>query len=72
MMVMSDKTEYKYTCTYCGKTWTLSYRIRSMTCTKCKDTNIKCEEIKIKDYYGKNEKVSKNEIDNDDSMYWRD
>ena len=70
-MVMSDKLKYKYTCTYCGKTWELSYRVRSMVCTICKDSNIKCEEVQIKDYYGKEQKQNDTE-DNNDLIYWRD
>lgn len=68
-MVMSDKTKYKYTCSYCGKTWELPYKIRNIACTICRDDNVKCEEIKITDYYGTKEPE---EIDTDDSHYWRD
>jgi transposase-like protein len=54
-MVMSDKVKYRYTCKYCGRQWELSYQIKYPTCHACKDQNIKCEEIIIKDYYGSSE-----------------
>ena len=69
---MSDKLKYKYTCMYCGKTWDLSYKLRSMTCTTCKDTNIKCEEVQISDYYGKENPKQQENDDNSDLIYWRD
>lgn len=70
-MVMSDKLKYKYICTYCGKSWELSYKVRNMTCTTCKDDNVKCEEVQTKDYYG-NKKEQQEIEDNSDLIYWRD
>jgi hypothetical protein len=65
-MDMSDKVKYKYSCKYCGKEWELSYQVRNPNCHFCKDENVKCEEVKIKDYYGTN----KNQIDFETIHWW--
>lgn len=68
-MGMSNNIKYKYTCKYCGTQWELTYQVKYPKCYSCKDENVKCEEIKIKDYYGN--KDNSNEIDHD-KIYWRD
>lgn len=39
-------TTYKFTCTYCGNTWQMTFKYANPKCGSCKDKNIKCEEIK--------------------------
>ena len=56
---MSNKVKYRYTCSYCGKEWELSYMVKNPNCHFCKDENVKCQEIKLVDYYG----VDENKID---------
>jgi hypothetical protein len=59
-------TTYKFTCTYCGNKWQMTFKYTNPTCGSCKDKNIKCEEIK-KDSHYDSEKESDNQHD-----YWRD
>lgn len=64
------KTRYKYTCTYCDHQWELSYGVKKNICGKCRDRNVKLEEIKVMDYYGTEEK--KKDKDEDPFSDWRD
>jgi hypothetical protein len=59
---------FKFTCTYCNYIWELSFKQHSPRCVKCKDKNIKCEEIKKNSYY---EDDPEKETDDRD-IYWRD
>lgn len=63
-------TTYRFTCTYCGHTWELTYKYANPQCGSCKDKNIQCEKIVKKDYYG-NEEETKDD-DNNQHGYWRD
>lgn len=62
-------TVFKFVCTYCNYTWELSFKQLNPKCFKCKDKNVKCEEIKKNSYY--DEKIETNQDDNSHS-YWRD
>ena len=64
-------TTYKFTCTYCGNTWQMTFKYANPKCGSCKDKNIKREEIKKNSFY---EEDKKDQDDNDDNQhgYWRD
>ena len=64
-------TTYKFTCTYCGNTWQMTFKYANPKCGSCKDKNIKCEEIKKNSFYEEDKKDQDNNEENQ-HWYWRD
>lgn len=60
---------YRFTCSYCGKKWEMSFKYKNVSCHDCKDKNIKCEEIKKNSHYDSEIESIDQENQHD---HWRD